>query len=108
MYELLNKIKSLRKIYMCNFKSSIGNDYYLILIYAQVNDLKQIIIDTYNTFDDIFEDINYNININVIFIILIKLMIFYNIKTFKSKIDLSNLENIKMYIKKEMDKFIKS
>jgi hypothetical protein len=35
-------------------------------------------------------------------------MIFYNIKTFKSKIDLSNLENIKMYIKKEMDKFIKS
>lgn len=107
VFELLNKLKLLRKLYMFNFKSSIGNNYYCILIYAQVNNLKQLMYDLFNSLDDILFDINFSINFNVINNILIKYMLFYNIDVYKSKIDINDIDFIRNYIFNEMNMFLK-
>lgn len=100
IYEIMNKLRVERKIYMCNFKSSISHDHFLILIYAQVKNLKQMVIDLFYSLKDIIDDINFAANTNVILIGIIKLMIFLQIDVYKSKFDLNDINYTKMFITK--------
>lgn len=107
MFTLLIRMRNIRRLYMVNFRSSFNFDYYLIMIHAQVQNIRKDIIETYEKLEDKIDDIFFNVNYNMLILNIIKLLLYYNISKFTSQVDINNFKMIKEFIHIEMMKLKK-
>lgn len=106
LYNFLKLVRSMRRIYMFNYVTSVGLTFYVFMIYVEVQDLRKMMREIYDRMTDVFSDINFSPDINMIYIPLIKLMIYYNLKFFKSQLDITNISEIKKRIDLEFRKVV--
>lgn len=104
IYTLMQRLSRMRRIYMSNIRSGFDNGFYVILLNAQVQNLREEILRVYDMLDDKLQDIDFDVDVNVILINLIKLMIYYNISKFRSQTDIYSTELISEFIDLQMDK----
>lgn len=104
IYALMQRLSRMRRIYMSNIRAGFDNGFYVILLNAQVKDLRQEIVNLYDVLNDKLEDVNFDVDINVILINVIKLMIYYNISKFRSQTDVYSTELLREFIDIQMSK----
>lgn len=104
---LLYHLMKIRKIYSYIIYSSIGFNYFIIILNIPIPNINEIIINQINSFSDIFDDINFYIDLSIIVNYIIKIMLFYNIEYYQTDIDINDISFIKKEIMKCINNSIK-
>lgn len=102
IYTLLHKLSRKRRIYMGNVRVGFDSGFYIILINVQVKNIKDEIIQLYDSLNDKLTDVGFDVDVGSIIVNIIKLMLYYNMEHFRSQFDIYSLDVIKEFIENQI------
>lgn len=95
IYYIMDHLIRIRRIYSYLITTSIGFDYYIIILNVPVPNLINILQNEINKMDDLFDRIGFIVDLNIIVNNIIKIMLFNKISNFNIDIDLNDIQLIK-------------